>query len=155
MTKLMMVSLAILMCFTGYTLTNLTISQSFAATPSQAIQSIEVPAKTLGEGWKVTKSFYVEQDQLNQFATRFGAKIVSLKNDIFTSTNGTKVQINYIQAASATDAKKVYDNMINMVGSVNVVMLKNMVIIEVISNQVDHKEAAIKFVKPDKIHKNY
>lgn len=153
--KVILTCLFLLLVFIDYSYQNTASCESLPKPSSQSIQKMEVPAAVLGTGCKRNQSYYVNQAQLNQFSNKFGTKIVALKNDKFINTTDNKVQINYMEAATTEGAEKLYLNMVNLVGYANVVMLKNKVVIEVISGQVQYKQAAIKYIQPQKLHKNY
>lgn len=121
---------------------------------SKAVEAVSVKPDSICKNCKLGNTFYVKKDQLANFEKKFSAKILALKNDIISDGNN-KVQINYIEGSTLKDAETIYKNLIKMVGNVNVVTMKGNVVIEIIASTIDLKEAALKSLKPEKVHKNY
>jgi hypothetical protein len=63
--------------------------------------------KRLPINWNIEKTITVSQNDLPNFSTKFGGKIISLVNYILKA-DGHPFQINIIQADSTSEAKKVY-----------------------------------------------
>ena len=121
---------------------------------NKVIDSMSIKPAQLGAGYQQANSFYVDEQALKTFKIKFNANLVALKNDIFNS-NDNRVQINYIEADSTVDAEKVYKQMIDLVGSSNVVAIKGDVVIEIITKSNDTKKHIIKLLKPTNVHTNY
>ena len=119
---------------------------------SPTIESMKITANQIPDTWKLSKSFYVDTNQLKQFEEKFSSNIKSMKNEIFYNGSGGKVQVNYIEGNNSQDANKIYDLMVQMVGNVNDVAMKGNVIVEVIAPNKAIKSAILKEIKPDKVN---
>ncbi|MEW5820947.1 MAG: hypothetical protein AB1782_12215 [Cyanobacteriota bacterium] len=125
-------------------------------TLSSLAETVSLPLKAdqISKNCKLTNSIDVNKDALGNFEKKFGAKVISLRNDFF-SVEGNKLQINYIKSTDSANTLKVYNSLIKISGNYNVIALKNNTVIEIISPEIKTKDKIIELINPTEVHKNY
>ncbi|MEW5819206.1 MAG: hypothetical protein AB1782_03365 [Cyanobacteriota bacterium] len=121
---------------------------------SKAVEEISIIPAHINDNCKLTNTFYVDISALKQFEKKFGVKLLSLKNDVFTDDEN-KTQINYIETTGSGDTKKLYKKLVKQVGNSNVVASKGNVVVEIISPSIEMKKKILSTLKPDEVHTNY
>lgn len=107
-----------------------------------SIEDIKLNPEKLPEGWRLVNEIFVSSEELPNFEEKFGAGVENVLNQFISAEEGN-VQVNYILSLDPENAGIVERKMNDLVGCINTVLLKENVVVEIISDELKLKEKII------------
>lgn len=100
--------------------------------PLSAVQKGKLRCTTMPPGWKLVSEVFVAQTDLEPFEKRFEVKLEEILNQ-FLFVNQQRLRVNYLAVESEEDAQKVFEKMVELVGSSNLLLKKGRIVVEAIT----------------------
>ena len=93
--------------------------------------------------WQLIDEVRISGPDVAPFASRLGAKVTFILNQIFLIEGDGRLQVNYVECADENEAAAAHDAMRRLVGSVNLITQIGRVLIEIIGPDMDVKERVL------------
>lgn len=116
--------------------------QAVALLDLSPLQTRKLKATDAPPGWRLVREFFVTDEELKSFENKFEAEIEEIINQVFIAGNHA-LQVNYIAGKTIDDAANVYGRLEAQVGGVNAVLIKDNIVLEVITPGEELKKEAV------------
>jgi len=120
---------------------NLLADEAVKLLPISAIQKMKLRPTKIPKHWRPVSEYSFTGSSLESFEKKFGTRLKEVLNQNFF-VNQADVKINYVIGLTEQDSARTHKMLEDMVGKINLIMIKNNVVIEIIGDSPEAKKEA-------------